>query len=355
MCLLASLVTFCEADKPTIATSSANQPVEEEVVATPAPSIDAISGDLLYTTYFYTAGEAIIHGFEDDTEVRLISVSQGGTVFTGKVNASETKRVSTGAGVFSFVANKKASILVGTPSSCAVVGYWLRDQEGNFRAQRLFTHLPSSAGSADCRVVIWAWEDIEVTIADLTSDKQIDKVQIKKGDYHEIVGAPLNAINDHVVDFRCESSAMSVQVYYDEGYFVPAETGRGAGRLFYTYVGTITNGKNDLNLISYYTDAKVTVEDINGGDEIWSGTVAKGDLHTITLAGRHVKIKSDVEISVLVAPYEHYKTIYAEHHFGVGGEGTGIDSRISDYHDTGTVDILVLSQQRRAGLRCKNQ
>ncbi len=290
------------------------------------PSLHAISGNLWYTTYFYTAGEAIIHGFEDDTQVRLISVDQGGTVFSGTVNANEAKQVNTGAGVFSFVANKKASILVGTPSSCAVVGYWLRDQDGSFRAQRLFSHLPSnSSHSQDCRVVVWAWEDIEVTISDLTADKLVDKVKIEAGKFHEITGESLGEINNHIIDFQANKPSMSVQVYYDEGYFVPSESGRGAGRLFYTYVGTITNNENDLNLISYYTDTKVRVEDAVSGEEIFSGTIAKGQIHTITQSGRYVKVTSEHEISVLVAPCKHYSGIYAEHHFGVGGEGTGID------------------------------
>src|SRR5213075_1544477 len=36
-------------------------------------------------------------------------------------------------------------------------------------------------------------------------------------------------------------------------------------------------------------------------------------------------VTSDVDICVQVAPYEHYKAGYAEHHFGIGGEGSGIE------------------------------
>jgi hypothetical protein len=36
-------------------------------------------------------------------------------------------------------------------------------------------------------------------------------------------------------------------------------------------------------------------------------------------------VTSDVDICVQVAPYEHYKDGYAEHHFGTGAEGTGIE------------------------------
>jgi len=117
-----------------------------------------------------------------------------------------------------------------------------------------------------------------------------------------------------------------VQVYYDEGFTVPSSNGTGAGRLFYTYVGTITEGVNDLSIISYYTTAKVVVEDVNDGKEIWKGEVDRKGIHTIPLKGRHVKVTSDVDVCVQVAPFEHHKGGYAEHHFGTGGEGTGIES-----------------------------
>ena len=291
-----------------------------------AATLDGISGELTYTTYFYTPAEAVIHGFENDTKVRIISMEQKGTIYEGKIDRMQTKLIPTGKGVFSFVANKKASILVGTPSSCPVVGYWLRDQDGNFRARELFTQTPSAHQHADCRIVVWAWEDLKVDITDRTAQKKLaDGVAIKAGKYHELHGAALAGIDSHVVSFEADKKAISVQVYYDEGFTVPSENGSGAGRLFYTYVGTITEGVNDLSIMSYYTTAKVRVEDVNDGKEIWSGAVLKGGIHTLPLKGKHVKITSDVDVSVQVAPYEHYKGGYAEHHFGTGGEGTGIE------------------------------
>ncbi|MCI0378683.1 MAG: hypothetical protein L0215_13835, partial [Gemmataceae bacterium] len=126
-----------------MAAQQANPPATGEPATNKKPdapaTLDGISGELTYTTYFYTPAEAIIHGFENDTKVRIISMEQKGTVYEGTIGRMQTTLVKTGPGVFSFVANKKASILVGTPSSCPVVGYWLRDQDGNFRARELFT------------------------------------------------------------------------------------------------------------------------------------------------------------------------------------------------------------------------
>lgn len=321
---------------PTTRADELQQPAAEPVADQPADkpedkqpekpvTLDGIAGELTYTTYFYTAAEAIIHGFENDTKVRIISMDKKGTVYSGTIDRMQTKTISTGAGVFSFVANKKASILVGTPSSCAVVGFWLRDQEGSYRAKQLFTQLPSSASSPDCRVVVWAWDDVKVDINDYTADKILGQAEIKAGKYFELKREQLKDIGSHVVNFTADKPAISVQVYYDEGFTVPSATGGGAGRLFYTYVGKITEGVNDLSVMSYYTTANVKIEDVNSGEEIWAGEVAKGDIHTLTTKEKHVKITSDVDVCVQVAPYEHYKGGYAEHHFGAGGEGTGIE------------------------------
>jgi hypothetical protein len=303
----------------------AEEPAAKPAVEEPA-TLDGISGELTYTTYFYTAAEAIIHGFENDTKVRIISMEKKGTVYTGTIDRMQTKTIGTGPGVFSFVANKKASILVGTPTSCAVVGYWLRDQDGNFRAQQLFTQLPSSAAHPDCRVVVWAWEDVKVDVNDYTADKILGSAEIKAGKYYEIKQDVLQNIGSHVVNFTADKPAISVQVYYDEGFTVPSSSGSNAGKLFYTYAGNITEGVNDVSVISYYTTAKVKIEDVNTGEEIWAGEVAKGGIHTVTLSQKFVKVTSDVDVSVQVVAYEHYKGGYAEHHFGNGGEGTGIET-----------------------------
>ena len=102
----------------------------------------------MYTAYFYTAGEAVIHGYEDTTKVRVVSLEKRGTIWEGVVNAGDTRVVSTGQGVFGFIADKKATILVGTPTSCTVVGYFLKDQNGSFKSNRFFAQLPTGAGGA---------------------------------------------------------------------------------------------------------------------------------------------------------------------------------------------------------------
>jgi hypothetical protein len=96
--------------------------------------------------------------------------------------------------------------------------------------------------------------------------------------------------------------------------------------LFYAYVGTITQGVNDLDVMAQMADAHVVVTDIDANKTLFEGTLARGKIKALTLKGKHVKVTSDVAVQVAVAPFEHYKAGYAEDHFGTGVEGTGLEN-----------------------------
>lgn len=323
----AGYITDLRAEEP------ASDPVQIATNALKTAPTPGVAGSLqgkrlMYTTYFYTANEAVVHGYEKDTKVRIISLEQGGTIWEGVVGQGEAKLIPTGRGVFSFVSDKKASILVGTPSKCAVVGYWVRDREGSYRSNHLISQLPGMTHFGTDRVIIWAWEDTEVQITNTTNDQQLYSGKIKKGEHYTLPKSILSQMHSHVIDVRTKNGKpdVAVQVYYDEGFFVPSKDGRTAGTEFMTYIGATTTGENDLQLFSYGTDAKVKVEDITTKKVVWEGTVKGDSVETITLKDNYLRITSDREISASVTPYKHYVGPYQEHHFGAGQEGTGIEN-----------------------------
>lgn len=280
----------------------------------------------MYTTYFYTAAEAVVHGYEPDTTVRIISLqNKGGTIWQGKVGPGEMQTVTTGAGVFGFLSDKKASILVGTPSSCAVVGYFLKDQDGNYRSNKFYTQLPSRTHYTDERVIVWAYEPTYAEIYDRKAEKVIKSGELKAGQFLELKGAD-ELIGNRVLEIRSKGAPVAVQVYYDEGFIAPGNTGRGAAKDFFTYVGTVTTGENDINVISQAQPANVTITDIKADKVLWKGVVPRGGIQTLTLRGAYVRVQSDVSVNVVVAAFKHYQAGYAEHHFGTGIEGGGIDN-----------------------------
>ncbi len=298
-----------------------------------SPKTPPAEAPAMYTTYFYTAAEAVVHGYSPDTHVRIISLGQSegmgkskGTIFEGTIGRGETKLVPTGKGVFGFLSDKKASILVGTPSSCAVVGYFLKDENGSFRSNRFFTQLPSATSQGDERMVVWAYEPAHVIIRARASEKVLAEKDLQGGDFLEIGPSLIGGLNNQVLDIESTGSKVAAEVYYDEGFIVPSSSGRGAGRLFLTYVGKITNGQNDLNVISQITNAHVKVTDLKTGKALFDGVVEKGAVKTLTLSQVYVKVESDATVDVVQAALQHYVGPYQEHHFATGLEGSGIEN-----------------------------
>ncbi|HTR51490.1 MAG TPA: hypothetical protein VMJ10_12330 [Kofleriaceae bacterium] len=290
------------------------------------------AGDQMYTTYFYTASEAVIHGYEDKTKVRIVSLAdpltkrQAGTIWEGTIGIGESKTVPTGAGVFGLLSDKKAAILVGTPSSCEAVGYFLKDQEGRFRSDHFFTQLPRSTYSPDVRMVVWAPDAADVSIHATKTQKLLAQKSLAAGGRLELRSDALASLGNSTVEISSTKSPVQVEVYYDEGFIVPSVTGSGNGTDFYTFVGALTQGANDLDLMALDDTAHVTVTDVDSGKSIFAGDVKSHGIHTLYLSDRYVRVHSDKPIQLEVAAYDHDGKGYAEHHFATGHDGGGIDN-----------------------------
>lgn len=301
--------------KPKVADDK--QPIEQPKAAE-APG-------LKYTTYFYTAGEAIVHGYEANTKVRVVSLEKRGTIWEGVVGPGDTPVVRTGPGVFGFIADKKATILVGTPTSCTVVGYYLKDETGSFKSNRFFAQLPNGAGGEQ-HFVIFAYEPTTVKLSKKGAHEPFKQAELKGGDFLDVSGNELAQIQGQAIEVTATGKGVTAQVYYDEGFMVPADNGRGSGKRFMTYVGTITEHVNDLNVIAQGMNAKVKIRDLKTNKTLFEGTVEKGQIHTETLSGVFAEVTSDVPVNVVVAGFKHYGEGYAEHHFQTGLEGSGIEN-----------------------------
>jgi hypothetical protein len=308
------------------------KPAVSPTKSPPRPVVPIAKDDKMYTTYFYTAAEAVIHGYEKDTKVRIVSLSdpstkrKAGTIWEGTVGLGETKTIPTGPGVYGLLSDKKAAILVGTPSSCAVVGYYLKDQDGKYRSNRFFAQLPSSAQMTGERVIVWAYDGAEVEIRDPKTQKVLAKKTVEAGGRLELDKETIGALGNQVIEIVAAKNTVAVQVYYDQGFIVPSVDGRGAGRDFYTFAGHLTAGSNDLDIIAGAKDARVTVTDLETGKALFTGTVPAGTIKVLELVDKYVRVTSDNLVQVQVAAFERNGNGYAEHHFGTGREGSGIDN-----------------------------
>lgn len=294
----------------------------------PSATTEAVrpAASMMFTTYFYTAGEAVVQSYEAGTNVRIFSLASRTPIYSGRLGDGETALVPTGPGVFGFVSDRKAAILVGTPSSCTAVGYWARNADGAFVSDRLLVQLPSGTTSADDRAIVWANEATHVTVHDRTTNTRIYEGDLEAHGRFMLEHDRLLELGNHVLDVRASRPVVSVQVYYDEGFTVPSTNGRTSGREFYTYVGRTTNGENDVVLTSYRGTAHVRVVDVTTNETLFEGGVEEGRAHALTLHQRYLRITSDRDIGAAVVPYVHYVGPYAEHHFAGGNEGVGIDT-----------------------------
>lgn len=68
------------------------------------------------------------------------------------------------------------------------------------------------------------------------------------------------------------------------------------------------------------------MRDVKTDKVLFEGTIEKGQLHTLTLAGVFAEVTSDVPVNVVVAGFKHFQGGYAEHHFQTGLEGSGIEN-----------------------------
>lgn len=314
---------------------------ETHVVATlPTTSTTVAPERMMFTTYFYTAGEAVIQGYEAGTNFRVFRLDTHEPIFAGTVGTGESQLVPTGPGVFGFASDKKAAILVGTPSSCTVVGYWARDADGAFVSDRLFLSLPASTLNEDDRVVVWTTEASHVTVRDRQGERVLFDGELPARGRFVIPHAQLGAMGSHVLDIRSNHRSVAAQVYYDEGFTVPSANGRTSGRDFTTYVGRTTEGLNDVVMSSANATAHVRVVDMDSHEVLFEGGIEAGHVHALTLHEKYVQVTSDRDIGVAVVPYVHYTGAYAEHHFAGGAEGTGIDT---DFIITSPNDLWLFS------------
>jgi len=150
--------------------------------------------------------------------------------------------------------------------------------------------------------------------------------KLAAGERLELPRDTLNKYANQTIEIASEGSPVATEVYYDQGFIVPSTEGRGAGTDFYTFVGALTAGSNDLDIVGLDKDAKVTVTDIDSDKVIWKGAVKPGDLHAIELVNRYVRVQTDANVEVMVAAYDHLGAGYAEQHFATGREGGGIDN-----------------------------
>ena len=306
----------------------------------------SIIGGYAYVSTLYTNYDIILIGWTDGTKIIVQDAETNVILWDGTLDKGNYELISPGEGVYKVGSDEKISIIAGSPESCTVVGYYARNKDGLAAGTEFYTYIPPTALRGGEHLDVFAYQDgTTVTIENAQTGAVLLTKTLNKGEWATLTG------NLGELLFISSDKKVSVLTYFDEGYYVPTESGLFTGNEFFTFVGDITNGVNDINIVAYQDVTSASIKNAETGATIWSGSLDKGKIHSETLTNVYVHVESNKPVSVAVIPFKHYTAGYHEHHFvpdmNGGGVGTEfyVPSRdggqlwIFSYHDNNHIEV----------------
>lgn len=272
-----------------------------------------------FNSLFFTLKDIIIFGYEDNTSVTVCS-QNGQVVWTGIVNRGEEKVITVDQGVYKANADKKMAILSGDPVSNKVSGYYAMDSNGYGASTDLYTWVPEIYST--CKFIIFAMEDnTEVELTNAKTGALIYQGTLNKGEHY--VNSNLSACHLHIK----ANNKVSALTDYDQSYYAPDVNGKWSGTEFYTHLGNTGRWTHELTVTSFSDNNKVSIIDTETEQEVWSGTLNKGECKVLPYSrgtDTYFTVKSDDTVTVLAQPWNTMTASYQQGVYVADESGTGI-------------------------------
>lgn len=261
-----------------------------------------------YTTYTYTFDDLLIFSYSDNTDI-IVKNSSGINIWDGTLNMNEFRSLSPGEGIYGLESSNPFSLLIGDPISGSVLGYYAMDEQGNGVGSRFLTYMPERAFGQERLIVFSYYDNTQVRIRDLETNTIIWTGILDNGEYFSSESIESKFL---LVD---GSEPVSVLSYADQGYLLPDRSGRWTGKNFYGYAGFVGEWPNDLNIVSYENNASIIVRNLDSGESIWSGSLNRGEVHSISLTSASeqevfFEITASKVISASISPFLYFKNDY---------------------------------------------
>ena len=263
-----------------------------------------------YLSYFYTFDEAILFSYSEGTYF-VVENSAAMTVWNGTLDRGNHMRLTPGEGIYSVKASQPYTILAGAAETQNVVGYYATDVNGRGTSEDVYTYIPPpNSLYPESRFTIFAYvNDTAVTVTDVSTEAILWQGTLNQSQ-HFSQGLSNATWQNKYVHIQ-STYPVSALCYLDQGFIVPSSTGLFTGTMFYTFVGNITNGNNDLNVIGYSNDTWVAISNTESKSLIWNGTLNAGETHGEVFSKQtYLTVTSNRSIAVTVDPYQSWPIMY---------------------------------------------
>jgi hypothetical protein len=275
-----------------------------------------------YDSLVFTIADIVFFSYEDNTMLQLFD-SSNTLIWNNSgnpLNKGEHATVTVPGGVYTTKGSKMFAVLSGDPISNCVVGYYAMDNRGYGVSQELYTYVPPIYGH--CKFIVFGYEDNTSVSVDYTeTGANIATFTLNRGDHWDDETLQQDWI--HVTSDK----PVSALTCYDQGYFVPAASGKWSGTEFYTYVSDIAGWPQDLTVIGYNEGTNVTIKNSDTDAVIWSGVLNDGENHVESFpngANIFFDILSDKDVTVSVQPWVSTTSSYAQGAYVADRNGGGI-------------------------------
>ena len=276
-----------------------------------------------YNSYIFTVADVVFFSYEDGTALELYN-STGTLVWSGILNKGGHQHLTVSQGVYKASGSKKFAVLTGDPITRYVVGYYAMDQNGYGASTEIFTWVPTHAFDGEKFIIFSYYDNTNVSLSYTDNGTVIWSGTLNRGEHHEEVG-----IYNQYLHVESDNP-VSALTYYDQGYFVPSANKKFSGTEFYTYVGKVGGWTQDLTVMAYNDNTRVTIKDSDNGTLIWSGILNSGKAHVENFTGieKYITVTSSDTVTVSVQPWFSWTSAYHQGASVADSTGTVIGTDI---------------------------
>lgn len=250
-----------------------------------------------YNSQTFTVSDIVTFSYRDGNQVLTPSGSHD-------LDRGEAKVDNVNRGVYDISAEGPFSTLWGDPVSRTVVGYFASTGDGSALSKNIHTYIPSHFDNRE-RVIVFGYRNnTDVTVNKAKTGEELFNGTLDDGEFKTFKNEGIPHSSFITID---SNKSVSVQTYFDQGFYVPAKNGKWSGKEFYTHVGYVGDWTNDMVISAFEDNTNITINNMKTNEIIYSGTVDAMEYHNEPFEkSTYVRIETNKTTTVGVRPYNSW-------------------------------------------------